>query len=176
MPGNDDAIRAIQLYVASIADAVVQGKASRPVAPKEHKAEPQKAPKKTAPPATGKSHSVKAVADEPAVAEKTESVAAEAAPAAAEKDNLTRIEGIGPKIEELLHAAGINTFANLGAASADDIRKILAGAGGRFAAHDPETWPQQSQMAADGKWDELEKWQDELDGGKLPGKDSGEEE
>ncbi len=178
VPGNDDAIRAIQLYVASIADAVVQGKASRPVAPKEHKAEPKKAPKKTAPPAAGKSHSVKAAADEAAATEKTEAVETDTAPIAeaAEKDNLTRIEGIGPKIEELLHAAGINTFANLGAASADDIRKILADAGGRFAAHDPETWPQQSQMAADGKWDELEKWQDELDGGKLPGKDSGEEE
>ena len=30
----------------------------------------------------------------------------------------------------------------------------------------PETWPQQAQLAADGKWDELKALQDELDGGK----------
>ncbi|HBY69766.1 MAG TPA: 50S ribosomal protein L21, partial [Flavobacteriaceae bacterium] len=29
-----------------------------------------------------------------------------------------------------------------------------------------DTWPQQAQLAADGKWDELEKLQDELDGGR----------
>ncbi|MEJ6796117.1 MAG: 50S ribosomal protein L21, partial [Flavobacteriales bacterium] len=29
-----------------------------------------------------------------------------------------------------------------------------------------ETWPAQAKMAAEGKWDELKKWQDELDGGK----------
>ena len=32
--------------------------------------------------------------------------------------------------------------------------------------HTPDTWPAQAQMAADGKWDELKVWQDELDGGK----------
>ena len=32
--------------------------------------------------------------------------------------------------------------------------------------HDPTTWPQQSQLAADGKWDELKTLQDELDGGR----------
>jgi len=31
--------------------------------------------------------------------------------------------------------------------------------------HDPTTWPAQSKMAADGDWDGLKKWQDELDGG-----------
>ena len=29
----------------------------------------------------------------------------------------------------------------------------------------PATWPKQAKMAADGKWDELKKWQDEMDGG-----------
>jgi len=29
----------------------------------------------------------------------------------------------------------------------------------------PGSWPKQAKMAADGKWDELEKWQNEHDGG-----------
>lgn len=45
---------------------------------------------------------------------------------------------------------------------------------GNFGAHDPSTWVEQAQLAADGKWDELKKWQDELDGGKPA--DSSEEE
>jgi len=32
--------------------------------------------------------------------------------------------------------------------------------------HDPGSWPRQSRLAADGKWNELEKLQDELDGGR----------
>ena len=33
-------------------------------------------------------------------------------------------------------------------------------------SHVTDTWPAQAKMAAEGKWDELKKWQDELDGGK----------
>jgi len=54
----------------------------------------------------------------------------------------------------------------LGATEVDRLKEILAEAGGRYAAHNPSTWPKQAQMAADGKWDELKAWQDELDGGK----------
>jgi len=36
----------------------------------------------------------------------------------------------------------------------------------RYKMHDPTTWPKQAKLAADGKWDELKKLQDELDGGK----------
>jgi len=98
---------------------------------------------------------------------------AAAAPAAAPKatgkpDDLKKVEGIGPKIAELLGAAGILTFSDLGATDPAKIKEILAAAGNRYASHDPTTWPQQAQMAADGKWDELEKWQDELDGGRPP--------
>ena len=82
------------------------------------------------------------------------------------KDDLKKIEGIGPKIEGLLHDAGILTFANLASTDAAKVKEILTAAGSRYASHDPTTWGQQAQMAADGKWDELKKWQDELDGGK----------
>ncbi|MFK7808643.1 MAG: 30S ribosomal protein S16 [Saprospiraceae bacterium] len=94
-----------------------------------------------------------------------EEAPAEEAPAA-KPDDLKKIEGIGPKIAETLNAGGINTFAELAASDADKIKGILDAAEGNFAAHDPKTWPAQAKMAADGKWDELKKWQDELDGGK----------
>ena len=32
--------------------------------------------------------------------------------------------------------------------------------------HVPGTWPRQAGLAHEGKWEELSKWQDELDGGK----------
>jgi len=83
-----------------------------------------------------------------------------------ETDDLTRIEGIGPKIAELLKEAGIGGYADLAAADPEKIREILSEAGGNFASHDPETWPKQAEMARDGKWDELKAWQDELDGGR----------
>ncbi|MFM8450695.1 MAG: 50S ribosomal protein L27 [Haliscomenobacter sp.] len=83
------------------------------------------------------------------------------------KDNdLKFIEGVGPKIEELLHAAGISTWAQLAAASAESIKAILEAAGSKFAMHDPTTWPKQAQLAADGQWAELEAYMDQLKGGK----------
>jgi len=90
---------------------------------------------------------------------------APAAEAAATEDYKV-IEGIGPKIEELLHNAGLNTYADLATADVEKLKEILSEAGSRYRMHDPATWPQQSQMAADGKWDELKTWQDELQGGK----------
>jgi len=84
----------------------------------------------------------------------------------AAKDDLKTVEGIGPKIEELLNVAGINTFSALENTAVDKLKGILADAGGRYKSHNPSTWPKQSGMAAAGKWDELKKWQDELDGGK----------
>ncbi len=90
-------------------------------------------------------------------------------------DDFTKIEGIGPKISGLISAAGIATFAELGKTSVDKLKSILSDAGARYATHDPTTWPQQSTMAAEGKWDELKKWQDELDGGKVVNSSSEEE-
>jgi large subunit ribosomal protein L17 len=83
--------------------------------------------------------------------------------ASAKADNLTKIEGIGPKIAETLTAAGIVTFADVAASTPEKISEIIAGVRG---SHVTDTWPKQAQMAADGQWDELKKWQDELDGGK----------
>jgi large subunit ribosomal protein L17 len=86
--------------------------------------------------------------------------------AAAAGDDLTKIEGIGPKIAEVLSAAGISSFAALADATPEAIREILDNAGSQFNAHDPATWGQQAALANEGKWDELKKWQDELNGGR----------
>ena len=81
-------------------------------------------------------------------------------------DNLVIIEGIGPKAAEALVAAGIDTFVKLAAASAEDVKAILDASTNKVQHLDPTTWAQQSQLAADGKMDELKKLQDELNGGK----------
>lgn len=82
-------------------------------------------------------------------------------------DDLKIIEGIGPKIEELLNNASIYTFAELANTPSTRIKEILDAAGPRFQIHDPTTWPQQSALARDSKWDELKKWQDELYKGRV---------
>ena len=97
-------------------------------------------------------------------------VKTEAKPAANEvtsKDNLTKIEGIGPKVNELMNAAGIFTFAQLAEASYEQLKSILTDAGSRYQMMEPATWPQQAALAADGKWDELKVLQDKLDGGRI---------
>ncbi len=86
--------------------------------------------------------------------------------AAGKPDDLKKIEGIGPKIASLLNDGGILTFASLASTDVSKIKEILLAAGSRYKMHDPTTWPQQAALAADGKWEELKKWQDELDGGR----------
>ncbi len=81
-------------------------------------------------------------------------------------DKLTKIEGIGPKIEKLLQATGIVTFADLSKATQKTLKSVLTEAGSRYKMHDPTTWPQQAKLAANGDWNALTKLQDELKGGR----------
>ena len=83
-------------------------------------------------------------------------------------DDLKVVEGIGPKCEEALKAAGIGTWKDLAASTPEKITEILTAAEGNFAGQVPTTWPKQAEMAVARDWEKLEKWQDELDGGKLP--------
>lgn len=106
---------------------------------------------------------------ETSVEEKVVAEPTEAKPKAVKKadkgDNLKMVEGVGPKIEGLLHDAGIVTFKDLSEASVERIQEILDEAGPRYKTHNPGTWPKQAEMAAEGKWDELKEWQDSLNGG-----------
>ncbi|HEY5369290.1 MAG TPA: DUF4332 domain-containing protein [Hanamia sp.] len=105
----------------------------------------------------------KDVADEGVAVEK-----AETAPKAKGKkaDDLTKIEGIGPKAAEVLHEAGITSFAKLAESKAEDLKEILEKSEGHFNAQDPTSWPEQGQLAADEKWDELKELQDKLIAGR----------
>jgi len=195
IPGNDDAIRAIQLYTSAIADSVIEGhlaaatnaeemaaaapapkatpKAAakaddKPVAKVTEKATPakteetpvkaEKAPAKETTPAK-KEETKKEAAPE---AEKAPAKKATAKKDAA--DDLKKIEGIGPKIAEVLGEAGVTTYAGLAKMDRDAIKAILDTVS-TLKSKEPKTWPQQAALAADGKWDELKVLQDELMGG-----------
>ncbi len=102
-----------------------------------------------------------------APAEKAAPVAKKApAKKAAKGDDLKLIEGVGPKIAEVLVAAGIVSFQDLANADVAKLRETLDAAGSQFASHDPTTWPQQAELAAAGKMDELKALQDALQGGR----------
>lgn len=83
------------------------------------------------------------------------------------ENDLKLVEGIGPKIEELFHNAGLKTWASVADSDPAKLKEILAGGGERFQMHDPTTWPQQCQLMVEDKWTELLALQDKLDGGKL---------
>jgi len=96
-------------------------------------------------------------------------VAASTMPVGVKKDDLKIVEGIGPKIEELLHNAGIKTWKELSDSETARLQDILARAGDRFRMHNPETWAEQAELADAGKWQELEEYQDFLNGGRTLG-------
>ncbi|HNE28898.1 MAG TPA: tRNA-dihydrouridine synthase, partial [Saprospiraceae bacterium] len=108
-------------------------------------------------------------ADEPAEPIKEEAPAVVFAAAGAHRDDLKIVEGIGPKIEELLFQNGVYTYQQLAETPVEDIRTILNNAGSRFAMHDPGTWSAQALLAANGEWDNLKAYQDFLNAGKRPG-------
>ena len=97
--------------------------------------------------------------------EKKEAAPKKAAPKkeVSKADDLTKVEWVGPKIAEALVNAGVTTFAAMAKKSSKEISEIISEVRG---SHVTDTWPKQAKMAADGKWDELKVWQDELDGGK----------
>ena len=82
------------------------------------------------------------------------------------KDDLVAVEGIGPKISDILKKEGITTWSELADTPVSRLQSIMQQAGDRFQLADPSTWPQQAAMARDGRWKELYAYQDTLKGGK----------
>lgn len=80
------------------------------------------------------------------------------------KDDLKKLEGIGPKIEQILNAAGIQNFDQLAALTPDVIKPLLEKAGNQFRMHDPKSWPYQAELAAKGEWERLKEYQNLLIG------------
>lgn len=88
-----------------------------------------------------------------------------AAPASAEPDDLTLIEGIGPYYRDILHAAGVTSFEALSKLDPKKIEQIAKDAGARRAAS-MATWPQQAALAAKGDWAGLDALQSSLTAGR----------
>lgn len=107
------------------------------------------------------------VATEP-LAKPEEKAAVEKAEAARPKAmDFRRIEGIGPKVNQLLHEAGIRTYQQLADSSEEDLRAILREA--NLYMINPKTWPEQAKRAAKADWEGLKALQEELKGGGLKG-------
>jgi predicted flap endonuclease-1-like 5' DNA nuclease len=79
----------------------------------------------------------------PEVEDVEEEVAVESAAA---PDDLTRINGVGPKVASLLQESGIQTFAQLARTDVARLQAILDKAGSRYRLIDPTDWPQQAQQ------------------------------
>ena len=108
-----------------------------------------------APPAT-------AEATAPTAAAEPSASVAEAAPP--KPDNLTQIEGIGPKIAGLLQEANITTFDQLAATEVSRLEEILEAANLHMV--DPTSWPEQASLAASEEWEALESLKGLLKGGR----------
>jgi predicted flap endonuclease-1-like 5' DNA nuclease len=70
-------------------------------------------------------------------------------------DDLTIVDGVGPKIAGLLADAGVGTWRALADTDVDRLREVLADAGPRYRMHDPTPWPAQAALLADGRWQEF---------------------
>jgi len=187
VPSNDDASKSIDIIMSEVTNAIAEGlaerKADKQEAPKEKGAEAEKKAEPAVAAEAPKKEEAKKVAEVKEEATKEEAPKKEAkvkedapkeeapkekAPkkaATAKADDLTKIEGIGPKAAEAIVNAGIDSYAKLAKAKADKIKEIITEASSRMAHLDPTSWPKQAKMAADGKWDELKEWQDNTKGG-----------
>jgi predicted flap endonuclease-1-like 5' DNA nuclease len=103
----------------------------------------------------------------PAAAEPIEAAppveAAAPAPKTAQADDLTAIEGIGPKSAEALSAAGITTFAQVAKLSPAELEKIIKDQKVRLVSS-AEHWPRQAEIAATGDLTALEDYRRRLKG------------
>ncbi|MEZ6093602.1 MAG: helix-hairpin-helix domain-containing protein [Pirellulaceae bacterium] len=83
-------------------------------------------------------------------------------------NDLTLIEGIGPKIAEHLVAGGYDSWESVAGAAPESLKTVLDAAGPQYQVHDPGTWPRQAALLVDGKWKEFKELTDLLDGGVMP--------
>ena len=79
-------------------------------------------------------------------------------------DDLTKLEGIGPKVAKILTDAGYASFADLAEADAAEVDKILDA--NKLQMMDSAGWIEQAKLAAAGDMEGLAKLQDELKGGR----------
>ncbi|MBT8312797.1 MAG: 30S ribosomal protein S2 [Flavobacteriaceae bacterium] len=177
VPSNDDASKSIELIMESVTAAVAEGLAERKAEKQsdtaakavDTPAEAEKAPEAAAKeePAKETVKETPAAVETPKVEKATSPEKKKATPKkeAAKADDLTKIEGIGPKGAEALVNAGVDSFEKLSKSKPEAIKEILTEASSRMAHLDPTSWPKQAKMAADGDWDKLKDWQDNAKAG-----------
>jgi large subunit ribosomal protein L27 len=88
--------------------------------------------------------------------------------AKAEGDNLTAIEGIGPKTQAALYSSGITTYAQVASTSAEELLRIVKEEHNVHLVGDASTWPKQAQFLVDGDAEGLKAYQGRLVGGREP--------
>lgn len=82
-------------------------------------------------------------------------------------DNLQIVEGIGPKMDEVLKKHGIGNWSDLAGNTPSELRFILDKENPKhYKIIDPTTWSDQAQLAVDAKWQELIAMQKDLDTGR----------
>jgi small subunit ribosomal protein S2 len=122
IPGNDDAIRSINLFCKEMAEAILEGQAE--LAEKEGRAA-DNAPAADAElgeamMAQEEDPEVVAATTVPSDAEVKELVDEAVAEGESDKDELTKLTGIGKVGQENLYAAGITTFAQIAAMTEEE--------------------------------------------------------
>ena len=75
------------------------------------------------------------------------------------RDDLTKINGIGPATAKVLHESGIRSFQDLSTAKTGWLQEQLEAAGSQFKLADPTHWSHQASFAIRGDWDGLKQWQ-----------------
>lgn len=103
--------------------------------------------------------------EKPKVTKTAKPKAPKATPAIS-KDDLTKVEGIGKKIEALLYKNKIHSYKQLSKTTITNLKAILESGGSKFSMHNPGTWPKQAKLAAEAKWEDLALLQQHLKGGK----------
>lgn len=78
-------------------------------------------------------------------------------------DDLTVVEGIGPKIAELCNGIAVTTWRQLADTEVSELQSMLNAAGSRFKMHEPGSWPRQAELLATGRWDEFMQLATEVD-------------
>ncbi len=82
------------------------------------------------------------------------------------RDDLTEIEGIGPKIAGLLAENGIGSFSRLAKSRLEELQRILESGGPHFRLANPSSWPEQAKFAAASDWAGLRNLQGQLSRGR----------
>lgn len=80
-------------------------------------------------------------------------------------NDLTIVEGIGPKIQGLFHKHHVQSWRGLSEYSVEKCQEILSSGGEQYKLHNPKTWPEQAKLAYEVKWKQLHDWQEKLDEG-----------